>query len=319
MSFIKGGLVYADRLTTVSPSYAQEIQTPEFGYGLDGLLRYRSDHLTGILNGIDTRIWNPTEDPYLDFHYDFGQIENKTQCKARLQQQLGLERTGAPLFGFIGRLVEQKGIDWILAVLPGLLDRGCQIAILGSGEPRYADPLRALAHRHPGQLSLTLGYDEPLAHRITAGADLFLMPSRFEPCGLNQMYSLRYGTVPVVHAVGGLRDTVRDYDDAGAAKATGFCFRQPGPGWTLAGRDPGPGRLRQSQGLASPAAQRHGHRPLLGPAGKGIPGIVSGDPEGSLQPPIAGRGPQQETPHGQGDAIPPRSPALDPGGARPPG
>ncbi|ONF44113.1 starch synthase [Marinobacter lutaoensis] len=229
LSFIKGGLVYADRLTTVSPSYAQEIQTPEFGYGLDGLLRYRSDHLTGILNGIDTRIWNPTEDPYLDFHYDFGQIENKTQCKARLQQQLGLERTGAPLFGFIGRLVEQKGIDWILAVLPGLLDRGCQIAILGSGEPRYADPLRALAHRHPGQLSLTLGYDEPLAHRITAGADLFLMPSRFEPCGLNQMYSLRYGTVPVVHAVGGLRDTVRDYDDAGAAKATGFCFRQPGP------------------------------------------------------------------------------------------
>ncbi|SFN50023.1 glycogen synthase GlgA [Marinobacter pelagius] len=227
LSFIKGGLVYADRITTVSPTYAREIQTPEFGYGLDGLLRYRSDRLSGILNGIDTRIWNPSDDRYLDFHYGPDSLSNKSQCKARLQQQLGLEVNGAPLFGSIGRLVEQKGIDWLLAVIPPLLEKGCQFAILGSGEARYTDPLRTLAREHPEQVSLTVGYDEPLAHRITAGADMFLMPSRFEPCGLNQMFSLRYGTIPVVHAVGGLKDTVVDPGQAAGTRATGFCFERP--------------------------------------------------------------------------------------------
>lgn len=222
-SFIKGGLVYADRITTVSPGYAREIQTPEFGYGLDGLLRHRADSLVGILNGIDTRVWDPETDPFLEDHYDGRQLENKGRCKTRLQQQLGLKAAKVPLFGFIGRLVEQKGIDWLLAVAPRLLQRGCQLAVLGSGEPEYARALEQLAAAHPEQMAVTLGYDEPLAHRITAGADLFLMPSRFEPCGLNQMYSLRYGTIPVVHAVGGLRDTVQDAGEAGL-RATGFCF-----------------------------------------------------------------------------------------------
>ncbi len=229
LSFIKGGLVFSDAITTVSPSYANEIQTPWFGYGLDGLLRHRSPQLIGILNGIDTRIWDPAEDPWLDFHFGPGNLKNKAQCKARLQQDMGLEVTGAPLFGFVGRLVEQKGLDWILAVLRPLLESGCQFAMLGAGQAHYQDRLQELAREWPQQLSLTLGYNEGLAHRITAGSDLYLMPSRFEPCGLNQMYSLRYGTVPVVHGVGGLNDTVFDPEDDSAANANGFVFREPTP------------------------------------------------------------------------------------------
>lgn len=229
LSFIKGGLVFSDAITTVSPSYADEIQTPWFGYGLDGLLRHRAVHLHGILNGIDTRAWDPEQDPWLDFHYGPGHLKNKTQCKARLTQELGLEASGAPLLGFIGRLVEQKGLDWLLAVIPPLLERGCQFAILGAGQSHYQERLKTLARDWPDQLSLTLGYNEGLAHRITAGSDLFLMPSRFEPCGLNQMYSLRYGTVPVVHGVGGLNDTIFDPSEETADKANGFVFREPTP------------------------------------------------------------------------------------------
>lgn len=225
LSFIKGGLVFSDCITTVSPEYAREIQTPEFGCGLDGVLRHRQSRLTGILNGIDTRVWNPETDPQLAFHYGPDHLKNKAQCQAYLQQELGLEVNGGPLLGFIGRLVEQKGVDWLIAVMPELLERGCQFVLLGSGEARYQDALKTLARQWPGQMSLTLGYDEGLSHRITAGCDLFLMPSRFEPCGLNQMYSLRYGTVPVVHAVGGLSDTVRDPEDVGLLKANGFRFR----------------------------------------------------------------------------------------------
>ena len=229
LSFIKGGLVFSDAITTVSPGYAEEIQTPWFGYGLDGLLRHRSRHLHGILNGIDTRAWDPEQDRWLDFHYGPGHLKNKEQCKARLAQELKLEASGAPLFGFVGRLVEQKGLDWLLAVTVPLLERGCQFAILGSGQSHYQVRLQELARAWPGQLSLTLGYNEGLAHRITAGADLFLMPSRFEPCGLNQMYSLRYGTVPVVHGVGGLNDTVFDPSEVTADQANGFVFREPTP------------------------------------------------------------------------------------------
>src|SRR5690606_987243 len=166
--------------------------------------------LHGILNGIDTRQWNPEYDPHLEFHYGADYPANKSQCQARLQQELGLEACGTPLLGFVGRLVEQKGLDWLLGVIKPLLERGCQFALLGSGEHHYQESLKALVREWPGQCSLTLGYNEGLAHRITAGADIFLMPSRFEPCGLNQMYSLRYGTVPVVHGVGGLNDTVFD-------------------------------------------------------------------------------------------------------------
>lgn len=230
LSFMKGGLVFSDAITTVSPSYADEIQTPWFGYGLDGLLRHRAGHLRGILNGIDTRVWDPEQDTWLDFHYGPGHLKNKAQCKAKLQQELGLEAGGAPLLGFVGRLVEQKGLDWLLAVIRPLLERGCQFAILGAGEGHYHERLLELARDWPRQLSLTLGYNEGLAHRITAGSDSFLMPSRFEPCGLNQMYSLRYGTIPVVHGVGGLNDTVFDPAEAPAAKANGFVFREPTPG-----------------------------------------------------------------------------------------
>ena len=226
LSFIKGGLVFSDRITTVSPGYAREIKTPEFGNGLDGVLRHRQKSLTGILNGINTRIWNPEEDPELAFHYGRDHLKNKAQCQARLQQALGLEVSGGPLLGFIGRLVEQKGVDWLIAVMPELLERGCQFVVLGAGEARYEEAFKQLARQWPGRMSLTLGYDEGLSHRITAGSDIFLMPSRFEPCGLNQMYSLRYGTVPVVHAVGGLSDTVLDPDEAGTRKANGFRFSE---------------------------------------------------------------------------------------------
>ena len=224
LSFIKGGLVFSDRITTVSPGYAREIQTPEFGHGLDGLLRHRQQALTGILNGIDTRVWNPEQDPALAFHYGQDHLKNKAHCQASLQLELGLELKGGPVLGFIGRLVEQKGVDWLIAAMPELLEQGCQFVILGSGEACYEEPLKELARQWPGKMSLTLGYNEALAHRLTAGCDLFLMPSRFEPCGLNQMYSLRYGTVPVVHRVGGLADTVQDPQDVGIDKANGFSF-----------------------------------------------------------------------------------------------
>ncbi|HCA10783.1 MAG TPA: starch synthase, partial [Marinobacter adhaerens] len=156
--------------------------------------------------------------------YGRDHLKNKTQCQAGLQQELGLEVNGGPLLGFIGRLVEQKGVDWLVSVMPHLLEQGCQFVVLGSGEASYEEPLKRLARQWPGQMSLTLGYNEGLSHRITAGCDLFLMPSRFEPCGLNQMYSLRYGTIPVVHGVGGLADTVQDPQEVGIDKATGFVF-----------------------------------------------------------------------------------------------
>ena len=180
--------------------------------------------MTGILNGIDTRVWDPEEDQELAFHYGRDHLKNKAQCRAALQHALGLEVNGAPRLGFIGRLVEQKRVDWIVSVMPDLLEQGCQFVILGSGEDRYEEPLKQLARQWPGQFSLTLGYNEGLSHRITAGCDLFLMPSRFEPCGLNQMYSLRYGTIPVVHGVGGLADTVQDPQQVGIDKANGFVF-----------------------------------------------------------------------------------------------
>lgn len=231
LSFIKGGLIYADRLTTVSPSYAQEIRTEEYGCGLDGVLRARGEHLSGILNGVDQADWNPRSDPHLAAHYHAGDLSNKARCKQSLVQELGLHvgHEGQPLIGFIGRLVEQKGIDLILESLPWLLAQGCRVALLGSGAPELEQRLDALARKHPGQLSLTLCYDEALAHRITAGSDLFMMPSRFEPCGLNQMYSLLYGALPVVHSIGGLKDTVFDADEFPVDGANGFTFNEPTP------------------------------------------------------------------------------------------
>ncbi len=229
-SFIKGGIVFADRVNTVSPTYAQEIQTAQFGYGLDGLLRYRGAHLSGILNGIDDEEWNPGTDKYIEHRYNRRTLAPKMQNKLALQRELNLPCDSTiPVFGFIGRLVEQKGIDWLLTCIDTLITHNAQLVLLGSGEQSYETALRDIAKKYPQQIAVTIGYNETLAHRIEAGADLFLMPSRFEPCGLNQMYSLRYGTVPLVHRVGGLADTVVDTNDASIAEGTanGFVFGHP--------------------------------------------------------------------------------------------
>jgi starch synthase len=229
-SFIKGGLVYADRINTVSPTYAEEIKTAAFGYGLDGLLLHRSTALNGILNGIDINEWNPATDEYLGQRYNSRTLKLKQHNKRALQAALNLTLDAdIPLIGCIGRLVEQKGVDLLLAALPRIVESGAQLALLGSGAPHFEEALQQAAAAHPEAISVTLGYSENLAHRIEGSADLFLMPSRFEPCGLNQMYSLRYGTVPVVHRVGGLADTVIDpqQNDAETNGANGFCFTVP--------------------------------------------------------------------------------------------
>ncbi len=225
MSFMKGGLAFADYITTVSPSYAQEIQRPEFGCGLDGLIRYRSDSLAGILNGIDTDEWNPGTDPHLTSNYNRRTLGNKTNNKLALQEELGLTiNAKTPMLGFVGRLVDQKGVDLILAQMNQLLNLDCQLVILGSGFPHYEKTLKNIAMQYPTKIAVILGYNESFAHRIEASSDIFLMPSIFEPCGLNQLYSLRYGTLPVVHAVGGLRDTVFEQTIDNTRQANGFVF-----------------------------------------------------------------------------------------------
>jgi starch synthase len=211
LSFIKGGLAYADRINTVSPTYAREIQTPEYGYGLDGLLRHRSQRLSGITNGIDGDIWNPGTDKHITSKYNRRQLAKKTENKTALQEQLGLPvDAGVPLLGMISRLVEQKGLDIILGSLLEIVNWPVQLVILGSGEHYYETALSQWSEQYPDKIKVVLGYDETLSHRIEAAADIYLMPSTFEPCGLNQLYSLRYGTLPVVGNVGGLADTVVD-------------------------------------------------------------------------------------------------------------
>ncbi len=230
LSFIKGGLAFADMLNTVSPTYAREIQTPAYGYGLEGLLQHRAAQLKGILNGIDYNAWNPARDPHIKAPYDHRDLSGKARNKAALLREFGLpERPEVPLLGFVGRLVEQKGVDLIVTMLPRLLDEGIQAVLIGTGEPRFEEALKRLAADHPEQIATFIGYDEGKAHRLEAGADIFLMPSRFEPCGLNQIYSLRYGTVPVVRRTGGLADTVVDADEDHIAlgRATGFLFDPP--------------------------------------------------------------------------------------------
>lgn len=226
MSFMKGGLAFADAITTVSQSYAQEIQTPEFGCGLDGVLRARAKDLTGVLNGIDMDEWNPGADKLIAHNYNRRTLSQKSDNKTALQEKLGLPiDESIPMLGFIGRLVEQKGVDLILSQMNQLLAQDCQLVILGSGFHSYEEALKNIAKQHPHKVSVTIGYNEAFAHQIEASADIFLMPSIFEPCGLNQMYSLRYGTLPVVNAVGGLRDTVneRPLDDIGT-EGNGFVF-----------------------------------------------------------------------------------------------
>lgn len=209
VNFLKGGLLFADALTTVSPTYAHEIQGPEQGCGLEGLLRRRRSRLTGILNGIDMQEWNPAEDPLLPARYSASNMAGKLACKRELLARFGLEPdTQAPVYAFIGRLVEQKGITLLLEALPTALNADLRVVVVGSGEPTFEMALRGLQARFPRQVGVYLGFNPSLAHLVEAGADFFLMPSRFEPCGLNQMYSLRYGTIPVVRATGGLADSV---------------------------------------------------------------------------------------------------------------
>lgn len=229
VNFMKAGLQFADRITTVSPTYAKEIQTPEFGFGMDGLLRSRTGALSGILNGVDRGIWGPAQDAHLAATYDAEDLSGKAKCKAALRAELGLNpNSTGPLLGAVSRLTEQKGLDMLLQALPKLVSGGAQLALLGTGEAAIAEAFAAAAARHPRQLAVRLGYDEGLAHRIIAGADVIAVPSRFEPCGLTQMYGLAYGTLPLVRRVGGLADTVRDADAEAlaAGTATGFVFEE---------------------------------------------------------------------------------------------
>lgn len=227
MSFLKGGAIFADRLTTVSPTYAKEIRTPAHGWGLEGLFNHRAGELTGILNGIDRRYWDPARDPYLKVHFSERDMRGKAVNKKRLQAELGLpEDPKTPLAVVISRLADQKGIDLVLGGARDLLRQGLQLAVLGSGDRVHERALTELAHRYPRQVAFRAGLDEALAHRMEAGGDLLLMPSRFEPCGLNQLYSLTYGTVPVVRSVGGLADSVvhATPEAVSEGRATGIRF-----------------------------------------------------------------------------------------------
>ncbi len=229
--FMKAGLVFADMHSAVSPNYAKEIQTPRYGSGLDGLLRDRQADLRGIVNGIDPEIWSPAREPMIARNYDVSTVEaGKAACKAWLQRKAGFaERPDVPLFAQIGRLDPQKGWDLLASVAESFLKRDVQLVVLGDGDPRYHALLERLTGQFPGKCWAHLGFSEELAHQIEAGADLFLMPSLFEPCGLNQLYSLAHGTVPIVRATGGLVDTVVDTDQAtlAAGTANGFVFAEP--------------------------------------------------------------------------------------------
>ena len=228
LNFLKAGIVFADLINTVSPTYAKEIMTPYYGCGLQGVLTERRDRLFGIVNGVDYRDWDPATDRHLPAHYNVSSVtEGKPLCKAALQKEFGLpERPRVPLIGVIARLVEQKGIDLILKAADGILHQDAQLVVLGEGDLAYHRQLEQLRNRWPDRVGLYLGFDEALAHRIEAGADLFLMPSLYEPSGLNQLYSMRYGTPPVVRSTGGLADTVVDYtpDTLQRGVATGFVF-----------------------------------------------------------------------------------------------
>src|SRR5262249_6959454 len=228
LNLMKAGLVFADKLTTVSPTYAREIvQSPETGAGLEGLLRHRQQDLSGIMNGVDYSRWSPDVDPALPQRYSAGDLSGKAADKAALQRELGLDvDERALLTAAIGRLAHQKGYDLLAQALPRMIERHVQFVLLGTGDSVLEQEFRALADRHPNRISVQLRFDDGLAHRIEGGADVFLMPSRFEPCGLNQLYSLRYGTLPVVHAVGGLNDSIREAAPPGVPPGSeGWGFR----------------------------------------------------------------------------------------------
>ena len=227
ISFMKAGLVYADKISTVSPTYAHEIQGTEQGCGMDGVMRERSADLSGILNGVDPAVWSPSSDALIAARYSAANLAGKAACRSALQAEFKLApQTDAPVFGVVSRLTEQKGFNLVLAGLAELLRRGAQLVVLGSGDAALETALRDAAAAHPNQIALRLGYDEALAHRIVAGADVIMVPSRFEPCGLTQLYGLAYGTLPLVRRVGGLADTVVDasLENLDDHSATGLVF-----------------------------------------------------------------------------------------------
>ena len=229
ISFLKGGINYSRVITTVSPTYAKEIQTPEYGAGFEGILAGRASDLFGVLNGIDTDRWDPRKDPYLPEPYDETSLEKKDASRIELIEALDVRATSdtlrRPIIGVVSRLVDQKGFDLVAELADDLRDSGASFAALGTGDPRYERMWRRLGADFPNRFAVKIGFDERVAHLIEAASDMFLMPSRFEPCGLNQMYSMRYGTVPIVRATGGLEDTVADYNDE-TGTGTGFKFTE---------------------------------------------------------------------------------------------
>jgi starch synthase len=228
-SLIKAGILYSDAISTVSEAYSREILAQGSGWGLDGLLRMRRKDLYGILNGVDYSCWDPGKDQFIKAQYDTGNLQNKLECKKDLLFIMGLpERLHFPLLGTISRLTEQKGIDIIIESANRLMQWGCNLVILGMGEERYEKALTGLAERYPGHIAVKIGFDNALSHKIEAGCDMFLMPSRYEPCGLSQMYSLKYGTIPIVRAVGGLDDTIVDYTQ-NPEVGNGFKFKEASP------------------------------------------------------------------------------------------
>ncbi len=230
LNFLKSGIVFADEVNTVSPSYRNEVLTREFGFGLDGVLREKGDQLTGILNGVDYSVWNPATDIRIGANYSPDDLSGKAKCKADLQRVAGLrESPDIPVIGLISRLSSQKGLDILQEALPSLMQRNLQLVMLGTGEPELQKSLGEMQSRYAEKMALFLTYDHDLAHKIFAGADIMLVPSRYEPCGLTQLYGLKYGAVPLVRATGGLNDSVQEYDprrDAG----TGFKFGRPDAG-----------------------------------------------------------------------------------------
>jgi starch synthase len=228
INFLKAGLLYSHRITTVSPTYAREILTEEFGCGLEGVLEGRRAHLSGILNGADYELWNPGSDPNLPQPYGPDALEGKEVARQALREDFGLKRGVRPLLGVVSRLVHQKGIDILAQAVPGLWEAGADLVILGDGEPALVKALRRLRNQRPRRTGLEILYDDRLAHRVTAGSDFILLPSRYEPCGLTQMYALRYGTIPVVTPTGGLLDTVRD-ESTVSGRGTGFWMKEADP------------------------------------------------------------------------------------------
>jgi len=229
ISCMKAGIMAADQVTTVSPSYAKEILTPQYGCNLDGFLQDHADKLVGIVNGLDVEGWDPATDTLIASSFEAGKPQGKHECKRALQAESGLDQNSeAPLLAMISRLAEQKGVDLVMANIPAWMEAGYQLAVLGSGDTDHEKYLQELAARYPDRMSIYVGFNEALARKIYAGSDLFLMPSRFEPCGLSQLMAMRYGSIPVVRATGGLRDTVIDYNQS-PSRATGFSFSEDAP------------------------------------------------------------------------------------------